>query len=178
MSRKPVSKKLRFEVFKRDGFACQYCGASPPDVELELDHIIPVAEGGLNIEANLITACFECNRGKSSVTLSKCPATIDMLIAKRRQAVDRYYRYMALHDEEVRLGKLAVNDVMSIFTSYFEGREFTDSFKESVFKFIKDIGIDEVSDSMRCACTKVHCDSSRALQYFCGICWNKIKQRS
>lgn len=27
MTRKAMSKKLRFEVFKRDGFCCQYCGA-------------------------------------------------------------------------------------------------------------------------------------------------------
>jgi 5-methylcytosine-specific restriction endonuclease McrA len=41
-TRKPLSKKLRFEVFKRDGFSCQYCGAHPPDVLLEIDHVIPV----------------------------------------------------------------------------------------------------------------------------------------
>lgn len=27
MARKSISKKLRFDVFKRDGFKCQYCGA-------------------------------------------------------------------------------------------------------------------------------------------------------
>jgi len=35
--RKPLSKKLRFEVFKRDSFACQYCGAKAPDVLLEVE---------------------------------------------------------------------------------------------------------------------------------------------
>lgn len=33
--RKSISKKLRFEVFKRDGFTCQYCGRMAPDVVLE-----------------------------------------------------------------------------------------------------------------------------------------------
>ena len=44
--RKSITKSVRFEVFKRDGFKCQYCGASAPDVILEVDHIVPVAEGG------------------------------------------------------------------------------------------------------------------------------------
>lgn len=41
-----VSKKIRFEIFKRDGFRCAYCGKAPPVVTLELDHIEPKARGG------------------------------------------------------------------------------------------------------------------------------------
>jgi hypothetical protein len=33
--RKPISKSVRFEVFKRDNFACQYCGASAPKAYLD-----------------------------------------------------------------------------------------------------------------------------------------------
>lgn len=44
MTRKPISKKLRFEVFKRDGFRCAYCGKFPPAVILEVDHIEPIME--------------------------------------------------------------------------------------------------------------------------------------
>lgn len=39
--------KLRFDVFKRDKFQCVYCGRMPPDVTLEVDHIIPKACGGI-----------------------------------------------------------------------------------------------------------------------------------
>lgn len=63
-NRKPLSKKIRFEVFKRDSFKCQYCGKGAPDVVLHVDHIKPVAEGGTNDMTNLITACFDCNMGK------------------------------------------------------------------------------------------------------------------
>lgn len=68
--RKPLSKKLRFEVFKRDAFTCQYCGKKAPDVVLEVDHIKPVSKGGKNELLNLVTACFECNRGKRNIELS------------------------------------------------------------------------------------------------------------
>lgn len=67
--RQPLSKKIRFEVFKRDKFTCAYCGRKAPDVILEVDHIIPVAKGGDNNITNLITSCIDCNRGKRDIPL-------------------------------------------------------------------------------------------------------------
>lgn len=67
--REYISKQLRFEVFKRDSFTCQYCGRSAPDVVLELDHIMPVSKGGDNDILNLCTSCHDCNNGKSNRTL-------------------------------------------------------------------------------------------------------------
>jgi cytochrome c553 len=66
MAREPVSQKTRFEVFKRDKFACQYCGKKAPDVVLHCDHIHPVAEGGTSDVMNLVTACAGCNGGKGA----------------------------------------------------------------------------------------------------------------
>ena len=42
MTRQAISKKLRFEIFKRDSFTCQYCGSSAPEVLLHADHLKPV----------------------------------------------------------------------------------------------------------------------------------------
>lgn len=70
-ARKSLSKTLRFEIFKRDGFTCQYCGRRPPEVLLEADHIEPVAAGGTNEAINLITSCADCNRGKSDRSLGQ-----------------------------------------------------------------------------------------------------------
>ena len=53
---------LRSQIFIRDNFTCQYCGAR--NTRLECDHIIPVSRGGSSEESNLTTACFECNRSK------------------------------------------------------------------------------------------------------------------
>jgi len=58
---------LRFNVLKRDNFTCQYCGQHAPDVKLEVDHIVPIVEGGTNEESNLITSCYACNRGKEGL---------------------------------------------------------------------------------------------------------------
>lgn len=64
-SRASISLSLRYKVLERDKRTCQYCGRRSPEVVLELDHRIPVSKGGTNDESNLVTACRECNRGKS-----------------------------------------------------------------------------------------------------------------
>lgn len=79
-NRKPLSKRTRFEVFKRDGFRCCYCGASAKTSQLEVDHIIPVSLGGSNDMDNLITSCRNCNGGKSNIELDSpehCPEHAD-----------------------------------------------------------------------------------------------------
>lgn len=68
--RKPISKKTRFDVFKRDAFTCQYCGRQSPDTILHIDHIKPVSKGGTNSIMNLVTSCLDCNQGKSDRELS------------------------------------------------------------------------------------------------------------
>lgn len=62
--RQPIPRKLRHEVFKRDGYRCRECGASKDETSLEIDHILPVAKGGTNDINNLQTLCRECNRMK------------------------------------------------------------------------------------------------------------------
>jgi len=60
--RKALSVRKRFFVFKRDRYTCRICGRS--GVVLEVDHIVPVAQGGSDALDNLQTLCFDCNRGK------------------------------------------------------------------------------------------------------------------
>lgn len=58
------SAAVRIRVMKRDRFRCTYCGTAGTDVELEVDHIIPVAKGGSHHMSNLTTACRACNQSK------------------------------------------------------------------------------------------------------------------
>jgi len=66
--RHAIPAQLRFTVLQRDGFRCRYCGrtAGEPGVVLHVDHVVPVAAGGATCEDNLMTACSECNLGKST----------------------------------------------------------------------------------------------------------------
>jgi hypothetical protein len=61
-----IPLSLRYEVLKRDGFRCQYCGGTPQDgYVLHVDHVIPRSKGGATAAGNLIAACWLCNLGKS-----------------------------------------------------------------------------------------------------------------
>lgn len=63
----PGTHKIRYQIFERDNFTCKLCGRSVPEVKLEVDHIIPVANGGSNKLDNLRTTCFSCNRGRGAL---------------------------------------------------------------------------------------------------------------
>jgi HNH endonuclease len=62
-----VTKRIRFEILRRDNSTCTYCGAKSPDVKLVVDHVVPKALGGTDEVTNLTTACEPCNNGKASV---------------------------------------------------------------------------------------------------------------
>lgn len=61
-----TSLRTRFEIIRRDGFKCYYCGASAHDGKLTVDHVVPVSLGGITDPSNMVAACGECNIGKSS----------------------------------------------------------------------------------------------------------------
>lgn len=174
--RKPLSKRTRFDVFKRDRFCCQYCGATPPSVVLEVDHIHPVSEGGSNQQDNLITSCFDCNRGKSNTLLTELPSSIDakmaVIVEKREQikAFEKLLKSERKHEES------AIDVVESVFHEFFSGVVFTKAFRESVREFNKKLHADQVEFAMRKACSRKS-TADQAVKYFCGICWNIIKDR-
>jgi hypothetical protein len=60
---------LRFKVLERDNFKCTYCGASPQETSLHVDHKVPVSMGGTNDFENLVAACSDCNLGKGNHSL-------------------------------------------------------------------------------------------------------------
>lgn len=62
-----VSKRTRFEVLRRDGSTCQYCGATADQAPMTIDHVTPVSLGGTDDPSNLVTACRDCNAGKASI---------------------------------------------------------------------------------------------------------------
>lgn len=154
-NRKSISKSLRFEVFKRDKFTCQYCGKSAPDVVLEVDHLKPVAKGGTNDILNLITACKDCNRGKGAKELSdnstvkKQQKIIQDLAEKNEQLqmmLEWKEQLRCIHDKETD-GAL---ETFSAVTGY----EINEHGKHLLSQCIKRFGIEEVLESIDIAADK------------------------
>ncbi|MGC4089063.1 MAG: HNH endonuclease [Polyangiaceae bacterium] len=64
-SNRRAVKFSRVNVYQRDGWTCQYCGAKKADKELSFDHVLPRASGGRTVWENIVTACKPCNTRKA-----------------------------------------------------------------------------------------------------------------
>lgn len=185
-----ISKKLRFEIFKRDGFTCQYCGKTPPEAILETDHIIPIAEGGTDDINNLITSCFACNRGKAKIPLDKLPPTLkDNLdvIKEQRQQMQLYRKYI----DEIEFGK--EQDIVEIgyhFFNYFaktkKSRDkyvFGEKWKSSIKLFLKTFHKYQIRDAIDIAFSRLSRKSyglneASLFKYMCGILHNWKREKN
>ena len=58
----------RRNIFKRDHWACQYCGRQPGGDELSIDHVVPRSQGGQSTWDNCVLACMKCNKRKADRT--------------------------------------------------------------------------------------------------------------
>jgi 5-methylcytosine-specific restriction endonuclease McrA len=73
--------KVRFSrhnIYMRDGNTCQYCERSLPRTELNLDHVVPRAQGGRTTWENVVCCCIDCNLAKGART----PEQAGMLLRK------------------------------------------------------------------------------------------------
>lgn len=175
MSRIQISKKTRFDVFKRDQFQCAYCGAHPSEtVLLEVDHIHPVAGGGTNDIDNLVTACWDCNRGKGAGLLTTIPQSLEdkaAQVAEREAQIRAYYEILELRKERKDEEMWSVAD---IFMERFADDSIHKDRIVSIRMFLERLNVFAVREAMEIACAKKY-SPVPAFKYFCGICWNKIK---
>jgi hypothetical protein len=174
--RKPLSKRTRFEVFKRDWFACQYCGAHPPDALLEVDHIIPVCEGGANSADNLVTSCFNCNRGKGGVSLTAIPQSLSdkaAEIEEREAQILGYREIIQARRDRIEDDAWDVADAL-IPNSSTEGMR--KDWIRSIRMFVERLPFHSVIDAAELASIKKPYSDKQRFLYFCGICWNKINR--
>jgi 5-methylcytosine-specific restriction endonuclease McrA len=58
----------RYNIYLRDGNTCQYCGEELPRTDLNLDHVVPRAQGGRTTWENVVCCCIDCNLSKGART--------------------------------------------------------------------------------------------------------------
>ena len=149
MARKTISKKTRFQIFKRDSFTCQYCGKKSPDVVLEVDHIEPVSKGGDNEITNLITACFDCNRGKSDKRLSDNTAIV-LQQQELEQLNERRIQLEMMLEWRKELQGLNDDVVNAVVDEIAEvsGVEVTETGQKKIKKWLKQYDIETILDAV------------------------------
>lgn len=174
-----VSKRLRFEVFRRDNFQCRYCGAKPPETELRIDHVTPKALGGSDEASNLATACHPCNAGKSSMPADAAivaDVSEDAIRLARALKEVAAIRAQELRDRDAIL--LWFEDVWGNWTYGYDKKSIPapDGF-DSVLDFIdKGLTEAEIEHFVGVAMRAGHIPPSKTWAYFCGCCWKRIRE--
>lgn len=174
-----MSKRLRFKIFNRDGFACVYCGARPPTI-LHIDHVIPVANGGPTVEDNLVTACADCNMGKAT-TLVAAP-TSKSAKEKRAEIAERSAQLKALLEYEEAKNRQDLDfcrDIAAKVSEAFGGCKVTEVGMRDIRRAYKFWGGDIV-DLPSCAdvsYTRFGTTDSSTWRYMWSVFHNRRRER-
>lgn len=151
MKRKPISKRTRFEVFKRDCFKCKYCGARAEDgVILHVDHVLPVVAGGTNNLMNLVTACAGCNLGKNKIPLEdNSTAALARAQAEELQQLREQIKLMARWRKELSdQGDSQVDEICRHWEKLATGWQRNAAGRLEIRRLLKKYSIGEIIEAM------------------------------
>jgi len=176
-----VSKRLRFEVMRRDGFACRYCGTKAGEAELHIDHVVPESLGGVDEPGNLVTACADCNQGKAAISpdqaLVEAVADDDLRWGKaledaaaiRRRDRAKRTRYINAFDKKwSNWHEAGRPDAMVPRPS--DWRQSIENFYNAGLPKAELLNLVDV------AMNRPGVHNNKTFRYFCGCCWNAIKE--
>lgn len=176
-----VSRRLRFEILKRDGYACRYCGATAPDVVLHVDHVTPVSVGGGDEPNNLVTSCADCNAGKGSTMpddalVEDVDAAAALFARAAEKAAERRRLELVGLDEELRLFDGMWRDYHPASLPDSEVPRPND-WAASIERFMaRGLTLDDLDRLLTVAMSsKVR--GGQVFRYFCGCCWREISER-
>lgn len=175
MKRQAISKKTRFEVFKRDGFICQYCGSHPPKVILHV-HIIAVANGGLGDMDNLVTSCESCNQGKAARPLTDVPKSLREKSIETQEREDQLRGYADIMEAKRERIEGEVWRIAEVLKPGCSDDGINRDYLRSIRRFLGKLDCYEVLDAMEIATSKIPRSHYGAFKYFCGVCWRKIER--
>jgi hypothetical protein len=176
--RKSISKRVRFSVFSRDGFACRYCGATSETVQLVIDHIEPVSKGGSDEPENLVTACQPCNAGKSDKPVNSTAVNESHRLALAQEMQEQKTALKAA--KEAAEARLTINREVCNYYCELRGVESVDrNCLRTYVGLIEKHGAELVFGWMELAANKLNARVSDVdfIRYVCGIRRKQAKDR-
>jgi len=171
-----ITKTLRFEVFRRDGFRCAYCGQAPPTVILEIDHVNPKVNGGEDSVNNYLTACYSCNHGKKGKPLDKIPPQLIKNLEDMKKEEKQLYDYQKWIKKIERRERKATKTLNEIYEKHFPTWKFNDTGNEQISKFLKMLPLYEMETILKSSISKFAHSHSDAAFHFCAACWQKTEK--
>lgn len=164
-----ISRRLRFEILRRDNYTCRYCGASSPDATLTVDHVVAITLGGGDEPNNLVTACNDCNAGKSSIAIDS--STVEDVDA----AALLFARAVGSAAELRRADTEYIERVWLWFENlWWRPKPF--DWRASIERFISE-GLTARDLEHFMDISQDANGVSDRFNYFCKCCWNEIGRR-
>jgi hypothetical protein len=178
-----VSRRLRYEVLRRDNHSCRYCGGAAPDVKLTIDHVVPVALGGSDDPTNLVAACADCNGGKSASTPDA--ALVDDVSADAvRWARARHEALVRWRDDRDQTDS-DVSDFGDLWEGYTAaGRQLprADDWETTVLLWFREgLNLDDLEKLLASTMTREKYRNGHRIavderwRYFCGAVWRTLE---
>lgn len=175
--RSPLSKSLRFEIFKRDGYRCVYCGITALNAVLHVDHVEPVARGGTNDPSNLVTSCRDCNLGKSAVPLEERKLRAAFVNEEEREHGEQLRAFLAVQREIAGAKREAEELVLERWQDLLG--DWPDSLPRQLPRALRDVGLDPVLEAVEVVARN---PSLRRpldqVRYFCGVIRRRREERA
>lgn len=172
-----VSKRLRYEIFRRDNHMCRYCGGAAPDVTLTVDHVLPVALGGGDDPSNLVAACKDCNAGKAASNPDE--PLIDQVsddAVRWAKAVDAAVRKVHADFAAVQKARDEFDSAWSKWT-YSNGSVVPRpaNWPDTV-DLLRARGLSSslMEECIRIAMARPGIEAEQRFKYFCGVSWRKV----
>lgn len=177
-----ISKRLRFEILKRDDFKCQYCGLQATETGrgLAVDHVIPEALGGESTGDNLITSCKDCNSGKSSIRLSD--SHIEPLAIRSRLWSQALAQATEGRRGEYEKRRGVIDEFLEIWNRWTYERNGNEQpyrlppgYTSSIAVFLaRGLEMFDLEELVEIAMTATIPAGDR-FKYFCGCAWKRIR---
>lgn len=170
-----VSKRTRFEVFRRDEFTCRYCRSA--DNPLTIDHVVPTTLGGSDEPDNLVAACRDCNAGKGSTSPDEhMVAQVDKDAIRWAAAMEKAAEITA---ERAAQSRQTLEWFMRVWqnATWTSSTSLPHNWADSILRFMS-LGLtrDAIEDAVRNAAGKRTVDDHARFRYFAGICWSEIRE--
>lgn len=175
-----ISKRLRYEILRRDGNKCRYCGVPAADTPLTIDHVVPSALGGGDEPSNLVAACAPCNSGKSS------SSTDAGLVEDVSDDAVRWAAAMKLAAARAsmrRVFRLAFREIFenlwNNWTYEWKGERHTfplpDGWGLTIDRFYEaDLSEDDLADAIEIA---MQARAGDQFRYMCGVLWKRVREQ-
>lgn len=179
---KAIPRRLRFEILRRDGHTCRYCGATAPDAPLTVDHVIPRVLGGSDDPNNLVTACRDCNAGKASTSPDETIVSdVDEVSMMFAEAMTKAAEMLRRREAETAEILAAFESVWQDWT-YSVGNErrgipLPNDWRASVTRWLAaGLSVEDFKHLVRVA-MEGPAPVNEKWRYFCGCCWRSLTDR-